>query len=368
MREGDTRLEPSEAGPDGDRSADGPPIDPAAEGGFPERGFEARGQALAVTLHQLRLFWTLAHARSLTQAAKQLGISQPALSQALAKLERLLEHRLVDRRSSRLELTDAGRFLLERAGRLLAEADALESGLAAYKAGLRGRVSVGALASVARTLVPAAYARALRRVPELALDLHEVAPQEAIEGLYGRTLEVAIVSETAVASDHLPFARLPLREDGYALAVPSGVALDGIRDPERELPAQQRAILARTIEFNFGTLHADRIAEWYRRVLPGARTVTRVRTYETALAMVEAGHGVALVPLLTAQLGGRLLFQVRLYGVPRMERRLVALVATHRRKMEPLQTVLDALVEAAPALEVVPAAPPPPFVVARSAG
>ncbi len=331
-------------------------------------GGEGRGQTLAVSLHQLRLFWALAHARSLTQAAKQLGISQPALSQALAKLERLLGHRLVDRQSGRLVLTDAGRFLLERAGRLLAEADALESGLAAYKAGLRGRVAVGALASIARTLLPTAFAEARARVPELALDVHEVAPQEAVEGLYGRTLDVAVVSETAVASDHLPFARRPLRVDGYALAVPDGIVLDGIVEPERELDAAARAVLGRTIEFNFGTLHADRIAEWYRRVLPWARTVARVRTYETALAMVEGGHGVALVPQLTAQLAGRMLFRVRLYAVPTMERRLVALVPSHRRQMEPLRTFLDALAAAALRLELVTATPPPPFVLARSAG
>ena len=363
MRESGTTIENEETGSERD-----PTEGEGRPGGAAERVAEARGQPLAVTLHQLRLFWTLAHARSLTQAAKQLGISQPALSQALAKLERLLGHRLVDRQSTKLELTDAGRFLLERAGRLLAEADALESGLAAYKAGLRGRVAVGALASIARTLVPVAYAEALRRVPELALDVHEVAPQEAIEGLYGRTLEVAIVSETAVASDHLPFTRLPLREDGYALAVPGWLVLDGVEKPERELDARARAVLARTIEFNFGTLHADRIAEWYRRVLPQARTVARVRTYETALAMVEAGHGVAIVPQLTAQLAGRMLFAVRLHAVPTMERRLVALVPGHRRQMEPLRTFLEALVATAPGLELVPVAPPPPFVIARSAG
>ncbi len=327
---------------------------------------EARSPTLALTLHQLRLFWTLAHSRSLTQAAKQLGITQPALSQALAKLEKLLGHRLVDRRASKLELTDAGRFLLERAGRLLAEADALESGLQAYKAGLRGRVSVGALASVARTLLPLAFEQARLKVPDLAVDVHELAPQEAIEGLYGRTLEVAVVSETAVASDHLPFARIPLREDGYALAVPAHLALDGLVEPEAELPEEARLVLERTIEFNFGTLHAERIAEWYRRVLPSARTVARVRSYETALAMVEAGLGVALVPELTAQLAGRMLFEVKLYAVPTMERRLVALVPSHRRQIEPLRTFLDALVIAARRLKLVPVASPPPFVIARS--
>lgn len=327
-----------------------------------------RGLPAAVTLHQLRLFWTLAHARSLTRAAKQLGISQPALSQALGKLERLLGARLVERRTGQLALTEAGSFLLERTGRLLAEADALEAGLAAFRAGRRGRVTVGALASLARTILPPAMARARATIPELALDIHELAPREAVEALYGRTLEIALVSETAVARDHLPFARVPVCADGYALAVPESLSLEGVSAPERQLAPVERALLARTIEFNFGTLHSDRVADWYRQVLPEARTLARVRTYETALAMVEAGLGVALVPLLTAQLGGRRLFAVRLYAAPGLERRVVALVPSHRRSLEPVRTVLDALAETGRALELLEPLPPPPFLLARAGG
>lgn len=328
----------------------------------------AGGLPAAVTLHQLRLFWTLAHARSLTRAAKQLGVSQPALSQALGKLERLLGARLVERRATRLALTEAGGFLLERTGRLLAEADALEAGLAAFRAGRRGRVTVGALASLARTLLPPALVRARASVPELALDVHELAPREAVEALYGRTLEIALVSETAVARDHLPFARVPVCADGYALAVPEGLALEGVSEPERQLAPADRALLARTIEFNFGTLHGERVADWYRQVLPAARTLARVRTYETALAMVEAGLGVALVPLLTAQLGGRRLFAVRLYAAPGLERRVVALVPGHRRGLEPVRTVLDALAETGRELALLEPLPPPPFLQARGQG
>ncbi len=341
----------------------GAQLEEDGDGGQPATA--GRGLPTSITLHQLRLFWTMAQARSLTRAAKQLGISQPALSQALAKLERLLGTRLVERRALKLELTEAGRFLLERAGRLLAEADALDAGLAAFKAGLKGRVAVGALASVARTLLPRALATARNAVPELTLDVHELAPQEAIEGLYGRTLDVAIISETAVASDHLPFTRIPLRSDGYALVTPENLVLDGLVEPARELDEPARRALGRVIEFNFGTLHGDRIAEWYRRVLPESRVVARVRSYETALAMVEAGLGVALVPELAIQLSGRLLFEVRLHAVPTFERRLVALVPSHRRTMEPLRTVLDALVTEARQLETVPVAPPPPFLLAR---
>ena len=43
-----------------------------------------------ISLNQLRVFWAVAHSESLTRAAKQLGVTQPALSQQLAKLENAL--------------------------------------------------------------------------------------------------------------------------------------------------------------------------------------------------------------------------------------------------------------------------------------
>ena len=91
-------------------------------------------------------------------------------------------------------LTDAGRFLLRKAETVLAEIDEAEAGLADYRLGRRRRISVGALASLARTIVPEAYRLALELLPDLELDLHELAPAEALEQLYGRNLQMALLS------------------------------------------------------------------------------------------------------------------------------------------------------------------------------
>ena len=63
-----------------------------------------------ITLNQLRVFWAVAHSDSLTRAAKQLGVTQPALSQQLAKLENALGGQLFDRVNNQLVLSDAGRL------------------------------------------------------------------------------------------------------------------------------------------------------------------------------------------------------------------------------------------------------------------
>ncbi|HFA59674.1 MAG TPA: LysR family transcriptional regulator, partial [Rhodospirillales bacterium] len=220
-------------------------------GGAGRHGTGIRGQGETMfTLNQLRIFWALAHSPSLTQAAKQLGVSQPSLSQQLAKLERSLGTRLFDRVNNQMVITDAGRFLLGKAETMLAEADEIETGLAAYREGRRGRIAVGALASLARNLLPDAWRRARERIPDLEIDVHELPPRDAVEQLYGRTVQMALLSEESLTRDHLSFARIPLAEESYVLATPAPLRLEGVTDPERDLDPEQRRLLARSVRFN----------------------------------------------------------------------------------------------------------------------
>jgi DNA-binding transcriptional LysR family regulator len=317
-----------------------------------------------ITLHQLRVFWAVAHGESLTRAAKQLGVTQPSLSQQLAKLESALGGRLFDRVNNQLVLTDAGRFLLRKAETVLAEIDEAEAGLAEFRMGRRGRIAVGALGSIARTIVPGAYRRTLEEHPDLELDLHELAPAEALEQLYGRNLQLALLSSVSLAANRISFSRVDIARDPYVFAAPKGLDLGCVIDPEWDLSAEQRRLLNRTIQFNFGNLHNQRVEDWYRRVLPRHQVAAQCRTYETALAMVEAGLGVALVPQLCTQLGGRLTHDVDLYAVPGLERPIIALVPPQYRRAQPFAAFLDALREAAGRLVLPPVGPAPPFLAA----
>ena len=217
---------------------------------------------------------------------------------------------LFDRINNQLVLTDAGRYLLRKAETVLAEMDEAEAGLAEFRLGRRRRISVGALASIARTIVADAYREAVELVPELELDLHELAPAEAVEQLYGRNLQIALLSSISIAANRISFTRVDLARDPYVFAVPRGLDLANVTDPERDLPPDQRRVLNRSIQFNFGNLHNQRVDEWYRSVLPRHQVAAWCRTYELALAMVQAGLGVALVPQLCTRLGGQAAYDV----------------------------------------------------------
>lgn len=313
-----------------------------------------------MNISQLRVFWTVANAASLTRAAKQLGLSQPSLSQQIARLEQALGGRLFDRVNNQLVLTDAGRYVLRKAEAILAGIDEVEAGFAEFGSGRRGRIAVGGVASIVRCLVPSALGRLLEEMPDLEFELHELSPAEAIDQLYGRNLQVALLSSYSVAANRLSFSRVALGADPYCLAVPRGLDLAQVGDPEQDLEPAGRRLLNRCIQFDFGNQHNLRVVEWYRRTLPGYTAFASCRTYEAALAMVEAGLGVALVPLLTAQLNGRELFDLQLYPIPGMERPIEALIPSQYRRIEPFRCFMAALERNSLELKLptLPAAPP----------
>ena len=74
-------------------------------------------------LRHLRYFVAVAEAGQITEAAARLGIAQPTLSQSLAQLEHRLGMQLLERRPHGVDLTDAGRVLLDRARATVKAAD-----------------------------------------------------------------------------------------------------------------------------------------------------------------------------------------------------------------------------------------------------
>jgi LysR family transcriptional activator of glutamate synthase operon len=311
-----------------------------------------------ITLQQLRVFWAVAHAPSLTRAAKQLGLTQPSLSQQLARLEAALGRRLFERAGGQLILNDAGRYLLRKAETVLAEVDEAEAALAEFGSGRRGRIALGGAGSAMRALVPAAYLRARGQFPALELDVHELSPREALEQLWGRNLTLALIAADAIADGSHSFVKLPLCADPQVLAAPAGLDLG------RTLAPADAALLRRCIQFSFGNTHTQRVEAWYRRILPHHQIVAECRSFETAAALVQGGVGVALMPLLAATFAGRLVPGIEVYATDLPDRQIVALVPSQYRRIEPHATFLEALVEAGRSVALPPVRPMPPFLAA----
>ncbi|RMF74047.1 MAG: LysR family transcriptional regulator [Planctomycetota bacterium] len=145
-------------------------------------------------VRQLRYFVAVAETRSISRAAARCGVAQPSLSQQLQRLERRLGHRLFDRLPRGVALTDAGRALLPRARRVLAELRAAETAIADDLEAGRGRLIAGAIPTMAPYLLPPLVDRFRRRFPDCELTIREDFTERLVEALIDHELDVAIMS------------------------------------------------------------------------------------------------------------------------------------------------------------------------------
>jgi DNA-binding transcriptional LysR family regulator len=198
-------------------------------------------------LRQLEAFVAVAHAGSFTAAAERLGVVQPAVSQAVRRLEDELGLTLFERTSRRVTATAAGEAFLPHAeavlGRL-AEARRAAAALAAGEAGAVRLAATGGGAAMVRRLQ-----QALReRHPDLRIELVRVQPKPKLQAVLDGDLDAALMRSAprtpgidfvllatqpavaVVAADH-PLA--PLGHVTLARLAPFPLAVIARRDPDR---------------------------------------------------------------------------------------------------------------------------------------
>lgn len=320
------------------------------------------GKRPDVTLHQLRIFWAVAHSETLTKAAKQLGLAQPSLSQQLSKLEATLASKLFHRRSNEMVITEAGKFLLPRAETVLRNMQDLEEGLQRFSGGHRATVRIAGITSVLRVLLPRAITQTQEDYPDVDFDIQEAAPNDILELLYGRRVNIGLLAANSIAEAGVGFLQIPLIDDPYVLVVPEFIDLAGISNPRTQLPPLALDVLGRSIQFNFGTQHTKRVEDWYTQMLPLNRIVAQCRSFEVAIGLVRAGTGVCLAPAVSTLMGGGPPVGVRLYKVNVPPRRLIALVPSQYRRQVPYSGLLDTLQDACDRFEPPAMLPTPPFL------
>jgi len=162
-------------------------------------------------LQSLKIFLAVAHERSFSRAAAKVHRTQPAVSQAVRRLEADLGEELFDRTSKSGTLTDAGRVLQNYGQRLVRLAEETESAMRELRDLRRGRVLIGANEAAVHTLLPL-VARFRQRHTQIAIDVRRVpARQIAVEVQQG-SLDFGALSfhppeegllEVTVGSDEL---------------------------------------------------------------------------------------------------------------------------------------------------------------------
>ena len=241
-------------------------------------------------LRHLRYFAAVAETCHFGQAAAQLHIAQPALSQAIRQLESELDVTLFTRTTRQVSLTPAGEFLRTEAARVLSAIDDSVRGVRRIGAGRHGLVRLGLTGTASFSHLPGIARVVKRELPEVALEIHAdlltpaqcerlqsgaldlgvLRPPATGEGLTLRTLEVEPLA-LAIPVDH-------------RLAVEPVVALADLRtEPFVAYSARDSAV-------NEAVLRSCREAGFVPRREHEAPSTA------VLLALVAAGLGVAVLP------------------------------------------------------------------------
>ena len=141
----------------------------------------------------------IADGGSFTRAAAALGVSQPALSNSMAVLERMLGVRVFERTRNGASLTEFGQLLAGHAAAIDSVLSRAASELEAKKRGLEGSLVVGASPVACIDIVPGAVARLKRETPNIVVSIEERADDELIAGLRSGQIDLVVNSAGLLA-------------------------------------------------------------------------------------------------------------------------------------------------------------------------
>lgn len=262
---------------------------------------------MTINLAQLRAFLAVVDEGGFSAAAPALGISQSAVSHAVAALERAVGGPVLHR-SKQPQLTTLGGRMVEHARAAIAATSAITDLAAEHADKPTGTIRLAAPATVCQGLLPDLLARWRAEFPAVTVRVFEGEDSEIAEWLAERTVDMAVLVD-------------PEEHDGVEIGADEFCAL--IR---RDHPlAGQPVIDVADLEddpFLMSDGGCERfVRELYRLAGSRLRPTHRVRENGTLIAMVQAGVGVSVVPgLMAAQIDHRLaLVPLR----QRMKRRLV---------------------------------------------
>jgi len=145
------------------------------------------------TLHQLRIFLEVARFESVTKAAEEMYMTQPALSIQLRNFQNQFDIRLFDRIGKRIHLTDFGRSIVEISENILQEADALKFKTKEYEGLLTGRLRISS-ASTGKYVAPYFLSGFIQKHSGIDLKLDVSNKTIVMESLKNNEIDFALVS------------------------------------------------------------------------------------------------------------------------------------------------------------------------------
>lgn len=240
-----------------------------------------------ITLRQLECVIAVAETGNFSRAAERLQTAQPSLSKTISELEAILDIRLFDRTTRSVELTAAGRQFYEAATRILEDVDIALRDIDDVVHSRRGIVRVAAPPLLAATILPNAIAEFSKDYPGVKVDLKDLPTDEIVTSIRSGELDWGFGTffpgedgtiQTRLTRDQMACfcdrkTRKMLKDDSWSSLADFPL-----------ISLTQNSAVRRIVETGFEMAGM------------AFKPVHLVNQMSTALALVQAGLGVAILP------------------------------------------------------------------------
>ncbi len=238
-------------------------------------------------LPDLAAFLAVAGDRSFSAAARRLHRTQPAISQAVKRIEDELGERLFDRSSRDGTLTEAGRLLQDYAQRLLSLASEAQTAVRELQQVRRGRVIMGANEAAVHSLLPH-IERFAALHPQVAIEVRRVPSRQIAGAILDRSLDFGVL--TFQPADR-GVQTVLLGSDDIVL----------LTSPQHTLAGKRRVTIEEVgrqviIAHNDPSPTRDRVLRAYERRRTSINIQISLPSLDGIKRAVEMGIGVALLP------------------------------------------------------------------------
>lgn len=240
------------------------------------------------TLKQIRYFVAVARASQFSRAAKELNVSQSALTTAVKELEVTIGSSLFERTAGGVVLTQEGNIFIDHAGRILAVLDEAVRSPARRRDSVRGSIRLAMTYTVAGYYLPPFIEQFSRAFPGVTLQLVE-APRNAIEdGLVSGSFDLAVML-TSNIQDQEGLAYETLLRSRRRLWLSA----------QHALLKQPSVALADVAEHPYIMLTVDEASNtaqrYWNRTSYRPKTILRTSSVEAVRSMVASGMGVTIL-------------------------------------------------------------------------
>ncbi len=238
--------------------------------------------------NQVRYFLALANTLNFTRAAEQCNVSQPALTQAIRRLETELGGDLVDREGRRIELTPLGNHLRGYFAQIDRTRKAVNATATAVTSGTISELNIGLMCTIGPRVIAPMIDAFRNEHPRVSIILHDVTVDSAADLVLTGALDGSFCAHRNPPTDEI--AHIDLFEERLVVAMPVGHAFEGLDEvPLREI-ANQRYLDRLHCEFR------EDVLEYYRGIDLDLDVIIRSEREDWIQGMVRDGAGISCIP------------------------------------------------------------------------